>query len=261
MPCTRSAVSFLLSAILVSSAIAAQDGGSSCSEAAVKSVGEHFNLGFFTYPERGANPSAMNGGLIVAGACKQWPYDRSKTIAAFAYDVGAEYEKALFVAVIDTKSNRIVASYKGTIPEDSGGQVTDDSLWIDTARYTLSKNTRAFGIVARTFRDRCTYEGGSDFQESLFVIEGKAVRPVFFGTMSYWTYEGGDRCSAEKDVPRIDAGVRIAVEQTSSNGFADIRLTASREGDAKPLSLVVKYNGISYDLRPWDKAFNAWWYK
>lgn len=79
--------------------------------------------------------------------------------------------------------------------------------------------------------------------------------------MSYWTYEGGDRCSAKEEVPRTDAGVMIAIERTSSNGFADIRLTASREGNAKPLSLVVKYNGNSYDLQPWEKAFNAWWYK
>jgi hypothetical protein len=261
MWCTRAAVGFYLSAILFGSATAAQEGANRCSPAAVKSVGEHFKLDSFTYPKRGMYPDATNGGLIVAGACKQWPYDRSKTIAAFAYDAGVEYQRALFVAIVDTKSNRILASYEGSIPEDSGSQVRDDSLWIDTARYTLSKSTRAFGIATRTFRDRCTYEGGSDFQESLFVIEGKAIRPVLFATMSHWTYKGGDRCSAEKDVPRTDAVVTIALEPTTSNGFADLRLTAIRDGEAKPLSLVVKYNGESYDLQPWDKAFGAWWNK
>lgn len=261
MRCDMAAACFLLFAIWLGSAAAtpSSDGHSRCSDATIKSVGEHFNLSNFTYPKHGMYPSTENVGLIVASACKQWPYDPSKTIAAFAYDAEVEYGKALFVAVVDSKGNKVVASYEGTIPEDSASEVRDDSLWIDTARYNLSKNTRAFGIAARTFRDRCTFEGGYDFQETLFVIEGKVVRPVFTETMSHWSYEGGNRCSAEVDVPRTDASVAIAMEKTSSNGFWDLRLTAMRDGHAKPLSLVVKYDGRKYDLQSWEKAFDAWW--
>nr|WP_295772221.1 hypothetical protein [Rhodoferax sp.] len=235
------------------------DGHSPCSAAIAKSVGAYFKLTNFTYPEHGMYPSAEN--RIVASACKLWPYDSSKTIAAFAYDADVEYEKALFVVVVDSNSNSVIASFKGAIPEDSASEVRADSLWIDTARYNLSNATRSFGIATTTFRDRCTYEGGYDFQETLFVVEGKGVRPVFSEVMSHWSYEAGDRCSTKADFARTDAAITIAIEKTMSNGFADLRLTAKRDGKARPLSLVVKYDGRNYDLNAWKKAFDVWWFK
>lgn len=264
MRCDGVIAGFLLFAICWGCAAAtpSSDGHGRCSDTTIKSVGKYFNLSNFTYPNHGMYPSTENGGIVIASACKRWPYDPSKTIAAFAYDDGEdEYQKTLLVAVVDSNSNRVLASYEGKIQEDSASEVRKDSLWIDTARYNLSKNTRAFGIATATFRDRCTFEGGSDFQEMLFVIDGEVARPVFSKTMSYWSYEGGDRCSSEVDVPRTDAAIAIAPERTSSNGFADLRLTATRDGKTRPLSLVVKYDGRQYDLLPWEKAFDTWWSK
>ncbi len=229
-----------------------------CSDAVVKRLGRHFGLPHFAYPASGRHPSAENGGRLVAGTCKAWPADHARIIAAFAYDAGTEHEKALLLAVLEGPGRRVVASYRGVIPEDAATEVSVDSLRIDTARYLLSKNTRGFGLRLSAFRDRCTYDGGSDDALTLFVVDGETVRPVLAETLSHWRYRGGSRCGGE-EVPRIDAGTLISVEPTASNGFADLRFTASRSDGKKPVSAVVRYNGQRYDLEPWRTRFDAWW--
>ncbi|MBP6096006.1 MAG: hypothetical protein KBF58_08725 [Methyloversatilis sp.] len=235
-----------------------EDDASRCSDAVVTRLGKHFRLTDFAYPAQGMYPSVENGGLLVAGICKPWPANKSRIIAAFAYDGGIEYEKQLLLAVVEVPDNRVIASYKGVIPEDAATEVSSYSLSLDTARYTLSKSARAFGLRLNTFRDRCTYEGGFDNELTLFVVDGQTIRPVLTETMSHWTYGGGNRCS-EEEVPRTDANTLIAVEPTISNGFADLRLTAIRSDNKKRVSAIVKYNGERYDLKSWSTAFGAWW--
>ncbi|MBK9218540.1 MAG: hypothetical protein IPL70_09030 [Uliginosibacterium sp.] len=230
-----------------------------CDKAVVKRLWLHFDPTGFAYPASGKYPSVENGGLLVAGICKPWPANKSRTIAAFAYDAGIEYEKQLLLAVIDRPSNRVIASYKGVITEDAGTEVSSYSLRLDTARYTLSKNARAFGLRLSTFRDRCTYEGGSDDELTLFVVDGQTIRPVLTETMSHWSYGGGNRCGGE-DAPSTDANTLINIEPTISNGFADLRFTAIRSDKKKPISVVVRYSGERYDLKQWSEAFDAWWY-
>lgn len=233
---------------------------SRCSDAVIDQLGKHFGLDDFAYPAAGMEPRAENGGLLVAGTCKPWPADNARIIAAFAYDAGIEYEKRLLLAVVERSTHRVIASYTGVIPEDAAMEVSGNSLRIDTARYALAKNTRAFGLRLRTFRDRCTYEGGFDDELTLFVVDGRRIRPVLTETTSHWSFADGNRCGGE-DVARTDASVVVAVEHTASKGFADLRLTASRNDNRKPLSVVVKYDGERYDTQGWKKAFNAWWYR
>jgi hypothetical protein len=228
-----------------------------CSDAVVKRLGKHFRLSDFTYPHD------ENGGLIVAGVCKPWPTNRSRTIAAFAYDDGTKYEKQLLLAVVEGPNNRVIASYKGVIPEeDAAIEVSSHSLRLDTARYVLSKNTRAFGLRLHMFRDRCSYEGGYDDELTLFILDGQTIRPVLTETMWHWSYDvphgAGDKCTAATagvEVSRIDTNTLISVEPTASNGFADLRLTSIRSDEKKPFSTIVKYNGERYDLEPWRTAF------
>lgn len=229
-----------------------------CSNAVVKQVAKHFGLPHFNYPAPGMYPGVENGGLIVAGVCKVWPADNAKTLAAFAYDGGTEYEKQLLLAVIERPGNRVIASYKGVVPEDAATEVAADSLKLDTARYALSEATRAFGVRLSTFRDRCGYEGGFDDELTLFVVDGKTIHPVLTETMRHWSYGSGNRCGGE-DVPHTDANILMSVEPTASHGFADLRLTAHRSDRKKPLSAIVKYNGERYDLKAWKSSFNAWW--
>ncbi|WP_374511755.1 hypothetical protein [Niveibacterium sp.] len=235
-----------------------KEDASRCSDAVVEQVGRHFGLAEFAYPADGTAPSAENGGMVVAGICRPWPTNKSRTIAAFAYDAGTEDEKRLLLVVVEGPGNRVVASYTRSIPEDAITEVSDYSLKLDTARYTLSNTARAFGLRMSTFRDRCGYEGGFDDELTLFVVDGQTIRPVLTEMMSHWSYGRGNRCSGD-DVARTDARVSISVEPTASNGFADLRLTGTRTDKRKPVSVVVKYNGDHYELKPWTAAFSAWW--
>lgn len=227
-----------------------------CSQVIVQQLARHFGLKHFAYPADGMYPSAENGGLIVAGMCKEWPADPSKVLAAFAYDAGSQYEKQLLLAVID-HPGRIAASYKGVIPEDSASEVSASSLSLDTARYQLSGTVRAFGVRLQTFRDRCTYEGGFDDELTLFVIAGKTLRPVLTETMRHWNYGSGNRCGGE-EAPRTETNIVISVAPTASHGFADLRLTAHRSDKKKPLSTTVSYDGERYELKHWKRAVQAW---
>jgi hypothetical protein len=224
-----------------------------CSNATVQSVGKHFELDYFAYPDT----SETKSGRIKAGVCKTWPVNQSRMIAAFAYDDGTQDEKKLYVAVLDSKKNQVVASYVGVIMEDAATVVLSDSLMIDTARYALSKDTRAFGVRLNNFKDRCTYEGGFNDELTLFVVKDKEISPVLKETMSHWIYDDGNRCSGD-EVGRTDAIIKVSIEQTRSNGFADIKLTAKRNDNKKSISTILKYNGESYETKHWNTAFNAW---
>jgi hypothetical protein len=235
----------------------ADDHTNRCSPAVVQQVAKHLGLRHFSYPAPGMSASAQNGGLIVAGVCKAWPADPSKTLAAFAYDDGTEYEKQLLLAVIDRRSQRVTASHHGEIPEDAASEVSENSLKLDTARYQLSPTTRAFGVRLNTFRERCGYEGGFDDELTLFVMDGKTIRPVLTETMQRWSYGSGNRCAGE-EVSRTETHIVIAVEPTASHGFADLRLTAQRSDKKKTLSAIVRYDGERYELKDWKRAFEAW---
>jgi len=232
---------------------------SRCDSAVVERLGRHFGLANFSEPASGMDSNAENSGLIVAGVCKQWPGSQNRTIAAFAYDGGLDHEKVLLVAVVERPDTRVIASYRGVIPEDAASEISSRSLSLDIARYTLSKRVRAFGVRVNSFRERCAYEGGLDDALRLFVMEGPTIRPVLFETMWHWSYSPGDRCGGQA-LPRVDARIVIAVEPTASLGFADLRLTATRSDGKKPISHVVKYNGQRYDLAPWTRAFDDWWF-
>lgn len=235
-----------------------EEDASRCSDTIVDRVGEHFRLKDFSYPLRGRYASVQNGGLIVAGVCKAWPAQKSLTLAAFAYDSGVEFEKKLLLALVDGPTGRVLSSHIGAIPEDAGSEVTHRSLRLDTAPYTLSNTTRAFGLRLSTFRDRCTYDGGSDDELTLFVVDAQVIRPVLTETMSHWRYDSGNRCGGE-EAPRTDASITVSVEKTMSHGFADLRLTATRTDRKKPVRAIVTYDGQRYDLTPWRSAWGPWW--
>ncbi|MDR1888315.1 MAG: hypothetical protein LBQ81_02870 [Zoogloeaceae bacterium] len=234
----------------------AENDSSRCNERIVNAAGKHFGLDDFSGQKH-----------VVAAVCKPWPEEQKWMIAAFAYDAGIEYEKTLLLSIMEESGNRIIAAYRGLIQEDAADEVHGDSLRLDTGRYKLSESVRAFGIRARTFQDRCYYEAGGDDKLTLFIREGNALRPVFSENMHYWKFDG-PRCHMDPgkaidddNVKRTDVRITISVEPTSSNGFADLRLSAKRDDNRKPIGVIVKYNGENYDLKAWKDTFDRWWWQ
>ncbi len=231
-----------------------------CDGKIIENIGRNLDLDYFSHPKYGSYPSIENGGLIFSSYCKKLPNNKAITISVFAYDSGVESEKELVLVLSDTLSDKIIASYQEPIPEDAVTEIDENSLSLDTAKYILSSNTRAFGVRINGFMDRCGYEGGYDNQLTLFILDDKKLRPIFSETMSQWHYKLANRCNGE-DPPQTYANIVISIEKTSSHGFHDLRLSVISNSMLKSPSVIIKYDGKSYDTSPWRKAFDIWWEK
>lgn len=222
-----------------------------CDGATLELIATEFGLSHFFYHGNDESASEELAGNIISGVCKSWPTDKSRTIAGFIYDADVAGEKALMLAVVDVAKGHVVASYQSTVPEDGATRIADYSLKLDTAAYILSKNTRAFSIRLDTFFERCTYDGGYNNVLTLFVIDGKQLRPVLSDlNMSEWSYESGNRCGGE-EVARKEVNLAIAIAPTKSHGFADLFITAKNNDGQLLYSGRVRYDGKTYNLKKW----------
>ncbi|MCL2162059.1 MAG: multidrug ABC transporter ATPase [Betaproteobacteria bacterium] len=215
--------------------------------------------------------------MIAAAACKAMPNAPSTMIAVIAFDTNHEErepvgtgKKTQVVALVE--AGKVVAANRSTIIEDSGFAV--GSYLIDTARYILSRDVRAFGVVlySSAHGNRC-FEAHTDEYLSLWIREGEHLRAIFGTNLYGWNSLDGPldrRCTQnanDDDTVRTEeARMTIGVEKTSSHGFADLSITAHvtehYSGDEsvtgkRTVRKAVKYNGQSY-------GFNAlrtfWWH-
>jgi hypothetical protein len=262
VPCVLATASFCLC-----QSICAQTGPAGaqqiCSPSTLDLLGKHFGISDLSYPQSARTSDAENRGVIVAGACKAWPNDKSQTIAIVAYDAGVEHEKALLVALVDTSRAVVLASYRGAMQEDAAMTVGADSFWIDTARYDLAPGVRAFGFDATTSYSQGCVDGGLGPIRTLFVRDGKAIRPVLEGFyMSTWTFvEGGPSCaSGDREIVTETIAYAIGVGKAARKGLSNLRITATSsfsngaKPTRKPLQYDLQYDGEKY---PTTTTFNG----
>jgi hypothetical protein len=205
-------------------------------------------------------------GIIISESCKSWPYKPGVWLTAFAYDSGVEYEKKLIIAMISKASKQIISKYQRIIDEDAITEVGDYSLRLDTARYQLSNNTRAFGLRfnSAAVGASCA-EGNWGDELTLFIPEGKSLRPVL--NIALYKQESIQGCLSTQ-VPNAiwrDASLTISLDESGTNGFRNLKLTANithhsnGESTAKmmngPEYFKLHYNGTNYEAgkRP------PWW--
>lgn len=234
-----------------------------CSASMVKRVGSHFGVRDLSFPEKGMAPSAANGGLVAAAACTAWPGEKSRTIAAIAYDAGVADEKRLLIGLLDLSTGAVLAAYTGSIQEDAAMAVGTGSFRIDTARYDLAPGVRAFGIDAASSYSQGCVVGGLGPTRTLFIQDGKELRPVLEGFyVSTWRYvKDVASCSeAAEDAITETISYAIGIGKTASNGLSDLRITArsSYSNGAKsgrePLSYELKYDGKVYPTGAFNGA-------
>jgi hypothetical protein len=240
-----------------------------CNESIVSLVGKHFGISDFSFPRHGMYPSAENGGVITAGACKVWPKNTAVTIAAFAYE--DEYEangKSLAVALIDNNKGEIVATYKGAQMDSAGFGVAQDGLRIDTARYDLAKGVRAFGLdITESYNANCG-DGGVGPARTLFIQEGNTIRPILENFSTYgWSYvQGGNaRCGAnDEEVINQYISYSLGISKTQTNGYANLIITASLSYDdgekpkLGPFTYELRYDGNKYQNNGGGVEFSKW---
>ncbi len=238
-----------------------------CSEPIVNLVGRHFNISDFSYPRDGMYPSAENGGVITAGACKVWPKNNAITIAAFAYDDDSEINgKSLVVVMVDNRKNKIISAYKGAQIDFAGFYVAQDGLQIDTARYDLAPGIRAIGLdVTETYNPNCG-DGGAGPARTLFVQDGGMIRPVLenFYT-STWSLVQGNKCGAgDEEIVSEYLSYSIEISKAATNGYANLIITATLSYDngdkpkQKPFQYELHYDGNRYQNSGGGTEFANW---
>ena len=234
-----------------------------CSPNVLALLGKSLKVAHFV--PRDADPT----GVVMATSCKRAPDDPTLTIAAVAWDAHAEDSKDLALAVVDEAASSIVALLKDGIVEDASMQVDDGSLRLDTAPYTLAPGVRAFGLDLFQTNGSCG-EGGGGPTRTLYVRDGKTLRPVLSGlpVSEYWYIRGNQRrcTSSQKEADTAileDFSITIALGEPGRGGWRDVVLTAtSKRSDhrpgRKPLRVTVPYDGQAYPLQAFDKTYRRW---
>jgi hypothetical protein len=235
-----------------------------CDEAIVQVVGNHFKIKDFAPRDE--------DGVIVAKSCKLWPYKNNIVLVAFAFtpEVGGkqdvEYEKNLIVAMIDKATQRVVSSNQSIIYEDAITEIGPDSFELDTARYQLTPDVRAFGLrFNSSARGPSCGEGRSSNELTLFVPEGDKLRSVL--RLYMYRQQSIQGCLSVYSEGAVweDAGLTISVEKTRTNGYADLLVTARIEpgsngvidenAKARVEHHLLHYSGNGYLIGP----NTPWW--
>lgn len=236
-----------------------------CGAAELAVLGRELRIDHFVPGPAASGQDAA--GVVVASGCRKSPVDPRLTLAAVAWDAHAEDSKALVVAVIDPSAS--LALLQDEIGEDAATRVTEDSLRLDTAPYRLAPGVRAFGVDVLTADGSCG-EGGSGPSRTLYVREGKTLRPVLQGlTMSEYRYVRGNQPRCVSDPRQAQAAiiedfkVTIGLGVPGKGGWRDLVLTGtSRRSDHKPgrrpLHVHVHYDGSAYPLDAFHDAWTAW---
>lgn len=212
-----------------------------------------------------------DGGLIAAAACKAMPDAPQTTIAAVAFDTkhegpGADDGSKLQVIAL-VEGGKVVAAERSTIEEDALTEV--GHYRIDTAPYRLSADVRAFGVVfTSSARGASCPDASAEGELTLWIREGNRLRVVMGTNLDGWVSVEGTACGAGTGDARSEsAHITIAVEKTSSHGFADLSLTAHitqtqrKDGNyadtgKRTARTVLKYDGKSYGI----DMFRNFWY-
>lgn len=217
-----------------------------CAEDILDISARYLNLKNFTYKSK--------NGVVIAAACKASPTNPNLILSVFAYDSAIKDEKNLLVAIIDEKRNQIVSSYKSVMNQDFSIQFSENSFKLDTGRYQLSDKVRAFGVRFDSAAiSSCGEEGGQNDNLTLFVQEGKKLRAVFDMYMYSYRLIEGIRCNPNSEAIMENAYLTGAVQRNSTNGFADLLLTAKIDRNRVEHHLL-RYDGKSYQTgsqKPW----------
>ncbi|WP_321782714.1 multidrug ABC transporter ATPase [Burkholderia pyrrocinia] len=211
--------------------------------------------------------------LVVASACKVMPNAPGTTIAAVAFDSlpksknPDESNKLQVVALIE--GGRVVSAERSVVQEDAATEIGTNSYRIDTAPYRLSPDVRAFGVVfTSSARGPSCPDAAASEELTLWVREGNRIRPVFGTNLYGWVSSEGTACGpGTGDARSESARMTIAVEKTSSHGFADLSITAHitktqrKDGDysdtgTRTARTMVRYDGKTYGI----DMFRNFWY-
>lgn len=171
----------------------------------------------------------LSDGVLAYSVCKDWPAHAGQTITAKAVFTADPSDPRgdsgmydLDLAVVDSANAKVLASYRLAEAFNSDA-IAFEGFSVDTARYKLTAQQRAFGIRA-SFGHNSSANPYSKGDLTLYLKEGTALRPVLRGLVVYRAngeYDGNCTGQGEQTTRTLDIG------KTSSHGFADLIIRSS----------------------------------
>ena len=238
-----------------------------CDARTLAAVGRFVQVTNFVEPPLGRDADAK--AMVAASACRAAPAYHARLVAA-AYRSGHQDELLLVIAAIDSATGQVGASFKGNLDSDPAVKVVSGSLWIDTAAYDLAPGVRAFGLDVTSGLPRGCAAVGSGARRSLFVNQGRFIRPVLQDLpMSEWALiqRGKSQCT-DGSAPDLtiteNFTATLGLAPTSTRGYRDLVVTgtASRDDghlEERPvLRSVLKWDGRVYSTDEQQRAWTAW---
>lgn len=200
--------------------------------------------------------------------CKIWPADESKTIVVLPlpHNSGENDTYDLDVLFVDSQSGEIMScSWQPSALESDAIRLT--GFTIDTGRYRLNPQTRAFGVrIAYTGSSRANPY--SDESLNLYVVQGDKLNKVLDQlSIGYSGGEWDTICNGSFSSSQRT----LALDNKITNGYTDLVITektstqiarwvnddcVESEGKESGKTFRLKYNGNEYPLPEAEKRFN-----
>ena len=238
-----------------------------CDARTLATIGRFVQTANFTEPKLGQAPGAA--AMVAASACRAAPAYHGRLVAA-VYRSGHQDDLQLVIAVVDSASGQVGASFKGTLDSDPAMRIVSGSLWLDTAAYDLAPGVRAFGLDVTSGLPRGCAAVGSGARRSLFVSQGRFIRPVLQDLpMSEWALiQRGKSPCTDGSAPDLtiteNFTTTLGLAPTSTRGYRDLVVTgtASRDDghlEERPvLRSVLKWDGRGYSTGQQQRDWAAW---
>jgi len=237
-----------------------------CDTRSLAAVGRFVGVANFKEPALGHE--ADSTAMVAAAACRAVPAAHGRLVAA-AYRSGHQDDLLLVIAQIDAAGN-VGAAFKGAMDGDPALRIVSGSLWLDTAAYDLAPGVRAFGLDVTSGAPRSCSGMGSGARRSLFVAQGRFIRPVLQDLpMSEWSLiQRGRSACTDSSAPELtiteNFAARLSLAPTSTRGWRDLVVTgvASRDDshpdDRPPFSATLTWDGRIYAIDAQQQAWAAW---
>lgn len=125
------------------------------------------------------------------------------------------------------------------------GDTAESIVSIDTGKYWLSKNTKAFGIRSYDY-ERHDHSNQTEYYLNLYILEGKNIRKIIenlsigSNSSSWECSDDDDNCTTNE--PYVQQ-ITIHISKTSHNGFADLILM---DHGSKIADGLLIYDGTKY---------------
>ena len=238
-----------------------------CDPRALATIGRFVHVDNFKEPPLGQEPDP--GAMVAASACRAAPAYHGRLVAA-AYRSGHDNDLLLVIAVIDAATGQVGSNFKANLDTDPAVKIVSGSLWLDTAAYDLAPGVRAFGLDITTGLPHGCAGVGSGARRSLFVSQGRFIRPVLQDLpMSEWALiQRGKSACTDSGAPDLtiteNFATTLSMAPTATRGYRDLAVTgtATRDDgrvDERPaFHALLKWDGRVYSTDAQQQAWTAW---